>query len=378
MLLLTLAAASDDDDDDDVDLGDDSAYFARAAANESLSSSSAPVQMRPTTSAAKNAYAMDDDDETSATYYDDIDEVTNATSNTSSSATTTTTRITNTSAAVTTTTAEPTSTTTAAQQRVVLPSGLVAVARGPPIELGVPPANETTEYAIPGEPQLALRVPAGAWLWDDDAEDEDERRRRRKLPVRLTVTVLELPRVFVAPSANNKLILATSRTALSLAPAGKRPRRPLEVRIIMPGGSSSSGYVLLKNGTARACADLGDGWSAVGTLGVVFAGAELPIALGLLPPPHSPPTTAINNASAVRDNTNNIVARGSPVAVPTDNTIPATLGAIAGGVGLWAVVLVAWRRRFLVAQHAKPATTETTTTQRPPLQMRADAVFAVV
>ena len=226
--------------------------------------------------------------------------------------------------------------TTTPRLSVAIAPGVLATARGPPIVLGAPPANATTDYTVPGG--FTVRVPAGAWLWDE----------RRAAPVLLVVTVLDLPTPFLLGD-----LFATSPAAVALAPSGRRPRVPLQLR--MPAAEGRR-YLLTPDGAAPCNASAG-GWVAVPRLGVVFSGTELH--LGQASTPARAPTTP--SPLPPPDD------RPPPPSPPADPAVPATLGAIGGVLGVWALLVGAWRYHLL----HRPSK------RRVAPRVYGDAVFAV-
>ena len=227
-------------------------------------------------------------------------------------------------ASTTTTTPRQTPTPPQTTRRAVVTvaTGVVASVYSPPRVLGTPPPNATVVYDVHTEGGgFSVRVPAGAWLWDDD---------RRSTPPQLSVTILELPTPFFLPDSG---LLAVSPLAIALGPSGRRPHVPLEVRLPSAAGDY---YQLAPNGTAaRRCGDAG-GWAAVSPLGVVLAGAPLllPFVSAAPPPPSTtpppPPATTMMEQAQTKG--------------------PSLVGALVGGGGgvvcLW-VGLRVWRARQL-------------------------------
>ena len=245
---------------------------------------------------------------------------------------------------------------------IAVAPGVVAVARGPPLQLGVPPANATTDYPVAAG--FAVRVPAGAWLFVDARRAP----RRDAATPQLTVTLLDLPLPFLAPSADapRVLVLAVGTAAVALGPSGRRPRAPLLVRLpAAPALNATPSapptgyyyYQLLPDGSARRCDTAvvdGVAYGAVDPLGVVFVGEallRLPDTPSAAPPsaPSAPPSGATTPALLLlpvvngTSNSGASVIVASPQAAAVPRSLQIALGSVASGLCVWGVAAWRWR-----------------------------------
>ena len=327
LLLLRLATAANDNNED----VDDGRFFSVAAAEE---------ERRPPPPARAGVYASD-------AYDDDDDDATTEPIVVDDDTTTTTTPILATTRAATTTTATtaapaavgtssfnpPYATTTTRRPTLTVATGVVASVYAPPLVLGTPPPEVTVVYDVPTKGGgFSVRVPAGAWLWDD---------RRRSTPPELSVTILELPTPFFLPDSG---ILAVSPLAIALGPSGRRPRAPLQVRLPSANGDY---YQLSPNGTAATrCGDAG-GWASVSPLGVVFVGTPLLIPLVSTPPtPRSTPPPPLPSATSSEQEVLLMPSAEKQDPATNQPLVGALAAAIGGVVCLWGGLRV-WRTRQL-------------------------------